>query len=80
MFFAVERMRFFFPNTENLGTKLAALVICSGIGALIYVGAHLTLWWLSGKPEGPEIHLLTVAKLFMKKLNIRKLRFIKSQG
>ena len=37
------------------------LSIAASTGAFVYCGTLLAIWWLSGKPEGPETMLLSIA-------------------
>lgn len=46
----------------DMSFELAALVLC---GALTYCGTQLALWYLSGRPDGAERHVLTEVQRIM---------------
>lgn len=53
--------------------KVVELLYLTVVGAGVYTGATAVLWWLAGKPEGPESTFLTMAKPLVAKLR-QKLR------
>jgi len=55
------------PHVEGQN-PYTQLGIISGIGAVIYIGCLSLLWWLSGKPEGPEADVLGMLKRSLIKL------------
>jgi peptidoglycan biosynthesis protein MviN/MurJ (putative lipid II flippase) len=44
------------------GTALLDLLILSASGAVLYVAAHLILWQVSGRPQGPETATLSLLR------------------
>jgi O-antigen/teichoic acid export membrane protein len=55
----------------------AALLRCVTVGLLvfgIYIPIQLALWWLAGRPEGPEQQALQITGHFLRPLQLRLLR------
>lgn len=44
--------------------KLVLFII---VGALFYVSTHITLWWIAGRPVGPEVEILRILKKVINK-------------
>jgi O-antigen/teichoic acid export membrane protein len=49
-------------NSTTIGANLWQLFVASFAGAAVYVIALLGLWFVSGRPNGPEVDLLAVVK------------------
>ena len=80
MYLAVEMYRSFYPVLDGPFEKLMVLVGSAAIGAIAYVITHLSLWLICGKPAGPEVHLISVIELFVKKISKKKISFFKSDS
>ncbi|APZ43481.1 hypothetical protein [Acidihalobacter ferrooxydans] len=52
------------PGFSNLGLALQ-LTEMVAIGAISYVSSILVLWWISGRPDGPERDLLDYLRRVM---------------
>lgn len=53
----------------QVAVEFAVLV---GLGAVTYVAVVAMLWWLQGRPEGAETHMLEIARSSLAKLGIAK--------
>ena len=58
--------------TWNAFGMLMALLAAVGIGAIIYVGLSALLWWLCGKPPGPEQVIVNKATPLVTRLVLRR--------
>jgi hypothetical protein len=51
----------FIPDGGFIGVTIGILLVIV-TGAVVYVGTLLGLWVMSGRPEGPEMSVLGVAR------------------
>lgn len=58
MAFAVEQTNMLFNYGESPTAVVLPLIACIAAGCLSYVAAHFALWAISGRPAGPEGHVL----------------------
>ena len=49
-------------GSTQMGYSVSHLFIASGSGALAYTAVLLGLWWLSGRPTGPETDVLELIR------------------
>jgi PST family polysaccharide transporter len=51
--------------SHALTDLVGQVALAVSVGSLTYVGAHLTLWVLSGSPDGPEVKMLKGASILL---------------
>jgi O-antigen/teichoic acid export membrane protein len=59
------------PDADSTPGRVAELVIAIALGGLLYIGALMGLWQLSGRPEGPEDHAVKALPSLLARLGIR---------
>ena len=71
MVLAINALAAAMPAPDAAGTAAMLLLASVAAGAVVYPAALLALWALSGRPEGPETRLLSVARPMLGKLYAR---------
>jgi hypothetical protein len=41
---------------DDFFSRTVELILAVALGGVLYVGTLLALWWVSGRPAGPENH------------------------
>jgi PST family polysaccharide transporter len=58
----VYTARFSLPFGDSVLDQSLGLLLCCAIGGLVYPAAHLSLWQLCGRPDGPEKEIIALLK------------------
>lgn len=77
MYATVETFRSFYVVLDGNVEKVAVLLGCGLLGSIAYVVSHLALWIICGRPDGAEVHIVSVLELFVQKLTKKKIRLLK---
>ena len=58
----VLTLQAFWPLEETTSDSAVLLVSCITMGATVYIGSHLILWWMSGSPDSAERKVLVTMR------------------
>lgn len=80
MYFVVETFRSFYSGIDGQVDRIVVLLGCAALGTVAYVVTHLALWVISGKPDGTEVHMVSLIELFIQKITKKKIRLMKASS